>query len=718
MGKNDFDATQLTALEDVPPNAHDDVPPNAHDDDHQQAHLQHHDSNTPVRLHIKHTSAKDSKLSFARVFHHVHRLVIFACAVIYITTCIQATARTFDLLYGVALSPAPKPASTVKFMAEAIGTTTIRESPLVKTMLQGDTSPRNGTLFLTAAGYSYTPCPGFSPSMARIYKNAFMRTTFDALNETSYNLTFLDPSSMELVLPVVDCSNRLIVLSYATVGNFYYLVRSRKDPSDVAMVRIMMSNQDYKIPSQTGEGPAAVGTVTFVRDLRDPSIDHHFVISLGYPFERFNFRAAYYVGTTKLGAWQLRIIPSTGLKEIFKSVETSSRSGFFIKAETEQSNVNTHIWVLPTTPLEALTTSQWRNKPVLRNSWAWVHFLQLLLAIAMIMNLVILVLVMYQKLRVGKLWIGDAFVSVYDTLHLRGILVLVSWYMDEFWAVHEFCLSDANTFTQIEAITVFPEVLSADLRSIYISLCGLLGILFKVRVDPFLGFSSFEIAYQNRKAILKWFPTLVAQAQEHALNQYISGLATGNKYQQLISPMFFWTTARLGNRSPAFVFTMLFPILFGLFSILAYIVAHKVYLRLYPEQIHILHSRATATSGNEEALLALQRKLTFFELATGAELQNRFGYLAEYENALFIKGVKHASADGVYSNGFVIANSKFLMQTEDFWAVLLMKLLRYRYQNIYVYELEGTTVKQTARLVYPQTLSWSDLFHLNITNLS
>lgn len=713
MGKNDFDAKQLTVLEDLPPSAHHHDAAAGHEP---QPHLQH--SNTPVRSHVKHSSETSSRLSLWRVYHHVHRLMILVCAVVYIATCIQATARTFDLLYGVALSPAPKPASTAKLMAEAVGTTTLRESPLVKTMLAGDTNPRNGTLFLTAAGYSYTPCPAFSPNMARIYTNAFMRMTFDALHETSYNLTFLDPATTELVVPVVDCSNRLIVLSYATVGNFYYVVRSRKDPSDVAMVRIMMSNQDYKIPSQTGEGPAAVGTVTYVNDLRAPSVDHHFVISLGYPFERFNFRAAHYVSTTDTGSWQLRIIPSTGLREIFKYVETSSRSGFFIKAETEQSNVNTHIWVLPSSPREALTTSQWRNKPVLRNSWAWVHLLQLLLAIAMIMNIAILVLIMYQKLRLGKLWIGDAFVSVYNMLHLRGLLVLVSWYMDEFWAVHEFCLSDANTFTQIEAITVFPEVLSTDLRSIYISLCGLLGILFKVRVDPFLGFISFEIAYQNRKAILQWFPTLVTQIQAHALNQYVSGLATGNKFQQLISPMFFWTTALLGNRSPSFVFTMLFPILLGLLAVLTYIGGRKVYLRLYPDQIHILHSRATATSGNEESLLALQRKITLFELATGAELQNRFGYLAEYENALFIKGVKHASADGIYSNGFVIANSKFLMQTEDFWAVLLMKLLRYRYQNIYVYELEGTTVKQTARLVYPQTFSWTDLFHLNITNLS
>lgn len=717
MGKDAFDTQQLTALEDHP------VGNNDHGNHANHSHVNNqHGGASPVKLHLKHTTDKEKGLSFWRVWHHVHRLMIVTCAILYITTCIQATTATLDLLVGKALSPAPKPASTVKYMAEAIGTTTLRASPMVKTMLQDDTSPRNGTLFLTESGHSYTPCPAFPPEMKRIYTDAFMRSVYDAVvSDVSYNLTFLDPDDIELILPVVDCSNRLILLSYSTVGNFHFLVRNRNDPDRVSMLRLMMSNQDYKISSQTGEGPAAVATLTFISDLQAEQADHHFIISIGYPFEKFNFRAAYYVSTTEYGLWRLRIIPATGRKEIFKYVETALRSGFYIKAETEQANINTHIWVLPSTPIEALTTSQWRNKPGLRNSWAWVHLLQLLLAIALISNIVILGFVTCRKLTMGKLWIGDAFVAVYDVLHLRGFLVLFSWYMDEFWAVHEFCLSDANKYTPIEEITVLSEVVEADLRSIYVTLCGLLGILFRERVDPVLGFITFEIAYESRHGILNLFPSIVESVQIHAYNQYVGGIATDNKYQQLISPMFFWSTRHLENRSGSFVMKMLFPVFTGLIVVVAYIIAKKIYRHYYPDLIHIQHSRATATSGasgNEEALLALQRKLTIFELATGAELQNRFGYLADYENCLFIKGVKHASADGIYGNGFVIANSKFLMQTDDFWAILLMKILRFRYQNIYVYEIEGTTVKQTARLVYPQTLSWADLFNLGITSLS
>jgi hypothetical protein len=37
---------------------------------------------------------------------------------------------------------------------------------------------------------------------------------------------------------------------------------------------------------------------------------------------------------------------------------------------------------------------------------------------------------------------------------------------------------------------------------------------------------------------------------------------------------------------------------------------------------------------------------------------------------------------------------------------------------VYVYEVEGNSVQQTARLVYPDTLTWKDLSHLNTAILS
>ncbi|KAF1318979.1 hypothetical protein FI667_g13503, partial [Globisporangium splendens] len=105
-------------------------------------------------------------------------------------------------------------------------------------------------------------------------------------------------------------------------------------------------------------------------------------------------------------------------------------------------------------------------------------------------------------------------------------------------------------------------------------------------------------------------------------------------------------------------------------------------------------------------------------MATGAALQNRYGVVSDYVNCWYIKGMKYASADGIYCNGFVIANDKFLVATVDLLSIILMKIIRYRFQNVYIYDVDGNTVNQRARLAYPQTISWSDLMHININVLS
>jgi hypothetical protein len=47
-------------------------------------------------------------------------------------------------------------------------------------------------------------------------------------------------------------------------------------------------------------------------------------------------------------------------------------------------------------------------------------------------------------------------------------------------------------------------------------------------------------------------------------------------------------------------------------------------------------------------------------------------------------------------------NHKFLVQTRDLWSIL-----RKQFRNIYVYEVNGGTVQQTVRLVYPHMLTFA-----------
>lgn len=79
--------------------------------------------------------------------------------------------------------------------------------------------------------------------------------------------------------------------------------------------------------------------------------------------------------------------------------------------------------------------------------------------------------------------------------------------------------------------------------------------------------------------------------------------------------------------------------------------------------------------------------------------------------------MKFASADGIYCSGYVIMNGKFLVSSKDLLAIAMMKVVNTRFTVVYAYEVDGNTVKDTARLVYPETFTWTDLWHLNVSVL-
>lgn len=476
-------------------------------------------------------------------------------------------------------------------------------------------------------------------------------------------------------------------------------------------------------PRSASGGPTALATLTIVNDTSAsaPDTEHIFIVSLGYPFSKFKFRVASLVGTTARGLWQLEVLPWVAKGEILKTIYTASRTGFYLTSEDEQSNTNNHIWKLFPRPLDSVVKIEYNNIAMLYNTWAWVRITQGFVALILFSNLVILFLIFFRNLQAGKIWIGDAFVSSLGVINAQGVWVMMYWYIEEFWTISEFCIHDANNAAGLEYIHVYPSILRADLLAIYMSISSWIGMLLKDRVDPIIVIITFVIGYENRASIREQFASVNDAVKATALQQYISGYLNSNPYQQQLSPMMSLATRKLKGISKDFLSNVLFPVFLMLMLVVLYIIVRKVFFRFFPEKLHVLRSKltgGTGTSENEELLLAKRSNYTMFEIATGAEMRNRFGMLTDYETCVFIKGVKYATADGIYSNGFVIANQKFLLQTEDYWYIVLMKLLRWRYINIYVYEVSGTTVQQRARLVYPQTLSWTDLMCLNLKILS
>lgn len=667
----------------------------------------------------KRQKIKFKKVSFAQLWRLLYRLIVLVAAVCYASISFLAVIEAQGLLreeIGELVSEGSFTSNALKLQ---IGTTTLRESPLVTDFLRNDTSPRNETIYLDVNGASLDAC-AMSLSAQAIYSALNLRTVYASVaRDTAYNLSFVAENVTELIAPIVVCDVQTVVTGFPSLGVFNYLVRAVAHPDDVYIMTITFANQIYKINSQKEIGPAGVGTLTFVNDLRATRVDCHYIVSLGYPYEPLNFRVYTLTGLSDRGSWILTGIRNGDPDDLSKIVRVSTRSGFFIENDAVQANIFTERWLIPNDPIRAVTGSEWVTKPYVYDQWAWVHFIHIVFGVTLLSSLVVLVLISYRNFVTGRLWIGDGFVAVSQRTTLRTALVLATWYMNGFWALLEFCVFTANETSPMTHLKIGVTVIYADLLTLYIGFCGILGRVFRERIDPLLVVVSFHVGFVNRVAMVRWFPRVVTSVGSFSSAFYYSGMLPPMDGQSKVSPMRFWTPHNVHPVPAHIIASTLMPIFSMAGFVLLYIVMKKVYRYFYPDPLHIVRlTGKSAPSEDETSMRQRLATLTVFEIATGAKLANRFGVLAEYDNCLFIKGMKFATPDGIYSSGFVIASEKFLIQADDVWVILLMKLLRLRFTNLYMYEVKGSMVEQRARLVYPDTFTLSDLLRLNMNVLS
>ncbi|KAF1772072.1 hypothetical protein GQ600_4122 [Phytophthora cactorum] len=232
---------------------------------------------------------------------------------------------------------------------------------------------------------------------------------------------------------------------------------------------------------------------------------------------------------------------------------------------------------------------------------------------------------------------------------VRGLLVFASWYVNGEWTLLEFCISNANDLTGTQLVPIHSEIVHADLMVMFLSLFGLVGHIFKERIDPTVGVFLYEAIHDNRQPIVKMAPavfkTVAPTRTRNIVLELLQSQTCNVKYLQENIP------------------DPLAPSLTG---------------------------RSADRSTNERAAMAQKGNLTNFEISTGAELQARYGY--------------------------VVVNGKYLVATEDLLTIAMIKAIQTRFINVYAYEVDGYTVQRTARLVYPNTFSWNDLFHLTLTS--
>ncbi|KAG6969973.1 hypothetical protein JG688_00005084 [Phytophthora aleatoria] len=654
----------------------------------------------------------------ARFIRLVHRLAVFAFAILYVEISLHSFSTAMIILHGSVSHDLPVQTHKASLILDYAGTSTIEASPLVQQVLKGTTSPRSTSLYLeTATTQSSTGCSNARNFNAEIYSNEFLRFIFSSLQmHASHNLSYV--TELELVAPVIDCTFDLLTFGDQTAARVYYLVRRKSNTTDVMLLSTSLSVQDYAVDKQFQRGPATLLLVAAIDDVRATTITHHIAVAFNYPYvAEPAFAYSELVGVDGDNYWQLQTLANPRTQDPAKFVRTARLFGRYLSDPTAQSNIEIAHWGLPSDPVAELGSWLWHSRAVLHDSWAWTHAVHGVFAINVIFNLSVLLFVMYRCIRKGHFWVGDAFSTISNMLLYRGLIVLLCNHLNGYWTVTKMCISVGDSITGLHAIYYRPELVHADLLAIFLNVASFLSYIARERVDPLFVFATFEIGWGYRAELTKLYPGLKKNIVNFAVADVTNGLLSVSPGLDGLSPMELMTAYEVVESRQRVVSSAVISIFSPLVLIAAYVVVRKA--------VRYVNTPVSSDKGTSRRRAGVytegsqQNDLTSFETATGAGLIKRFGVISGYENYIMREDRLTATIDAVYGNGFLVVKGKFLIGAQDLMPLLLMKLTRVRFTNIFVYEIkEKSSVEEAAQLVYPSTISWDDLWHLDVTTLT
>ncbi|KAJ8548704.1 hypothetical protein ON010_g10968 [Phytophthora cinnamomi] len=657
------------------------------------------------------------RLSKRHALGLVDRIVVIASAFMYISVSMAATWRTVQVLFSMQNPTEVYEAYTASLITSYMGQGLIYDSPLVQDVLGGDTSPRDFAVFLESETRTSTEgCSEVPLFNSDIYNYVFLSQGFEKMvNDTAYSISTL--AELELVTVVVDCSFTRLKLGDTSAVRVFDLLRSKMDDKVLYVATVSLSVQNYEVPAHSKAGPALLGMVTIVGNMQEETIERFYAVALTYPFQRpLEFQMYEFVGITNASYLELRSVPRDRLTESAHYLLTAKEHGFY--DGNDQSNIRYTYTLLESDALKSLTRWKWLGESSIADSWAWVHGIHCIYGLQTVFSLGVLLLVVYQNFITGRIWIGDPFASTSTAIFiLRGILVMVTWYVNSFWNLYEFALCNAALLSGSEIVRVHEEMVHADVLVVYLSIVAIISSVIRERISPSIAIFLFEIIHKHRLVFIRMSPAVLRVIVDYSDKVFSMQDVTVDPVVATMSPLGLSTAFQIPRKDGVFLAASFFPKISMLCFIAWYALMRKVYRRFRPDSARPISIVSTEQSGTEKATLALKGNLTNFEISTGAELQTRFGIISDYRNYVYFKGMKFASADGVYCSGYVIVNGKYLMRAKDLTAVVVIKLLSANVTNVHVYEVEGNTVKDTARLVLAETIAWKDLWWLNVTVL-
>ncbi|KAG6622530.1 Glycerol-3-phosphate dehydrogenase [Phytophthora cinnamomi] len=649
----------------------------------------------------------------------LHRLLVFGIALWYVVISVEAFLTSVTVLRGYETKDLGTTVHQAELITGYAGRSTINKSPLVQSVLSGSTEPRNDTIYLeTESTHSFTGCSIFEGSDSSVYSNTFTRFLFTSLqHHAADNLTYLQ--ELELIAPVVDCTFDLLMSSDEEVTQLrvYYLTRWNST-NDTLLLSTSMSTQDFEVTQQYQSGAALLATIAAIDDMQATQVTHNFALAFNYPYEEYpQFTSCELIRVEDDNYWLFNSLPRADSVDPAKEVRTAYRTGGYIDDPVAQSNFEIVHWDLPNDPATELTDWKWHAFASLRDSWAWTHSIHGIFALVVLFDLGVLLFVIYQRVRKGHFWVGDAFATISNSLLYRGVLIFLSNHFNGYWTLTEMCLAIGHDIGGRRPIHYRPELAHADLLTFFMNVTSVLSYLFRERIDPMLAFAAFELGFAYRVELVHAIPALRKIVVNFAENDYWLGLINVSPFLERLSPMKFWTIHPITADRKLVVMSTVVCIFSTMCWLVVYIIARKAFRYMTGGSDAAKRRSSRYVAKEDDA--SVQDGLTSFETATGAALRKRYGVISGYDNYAIRDSKRYASIDAVYGNGYLAANSKFLVATEDIFSLLVMKLTRVRFTNIYVYSiLADGGVNQTAQLVYPHTIPWHDLAHLGVMKLS
>lgn len=643
------------------------------------------------------------------------RLGVLVAAIWYVLISCETVIVSTSVLRGME-SHAVEPETYSSSLIESyIGSSTINKSRLVVDVLDNITTPQGGVIFLESKEkYSSIGCSTVVSFNTDLYSATYLHFMFAQFqSDLAYEITLM--ADLELITPVVDCTFTGLVDRDDAAAKVYYLVRRASNPSHLLVLSTTMSVQNYFVDQQHQIGPALFATIAVLDDMSVGELDYLFAIAPNYPYAADpKFIVCEFIEITAAGFWRIREIPIHPLVDPVRDIRTVFGSGFYIDGPDAQSNIKNWYWVLQKTPTAELSKWEWHGLTRLQDSWGWTHYIHAVFAFYIAFHLGVLIFIMYRGLKQKRLWLGDAFAAISNALLYRGILVLVSNHLNGYYTWSEYSVALGYELADISVAPIYyrAELLQADLLTLYLNVASVMSYASGERIHPLLAVASFISGFHYR----------VVQADSSAIRipiisfaneEYASAEAEVGASLKSLSPFVLHTIHPLSMNGSRLV--ALTAAIMSIFSALIWVVLYIILKKMHRR----LMARFSKPGTNYRSSRGQIMERTQFESATGAALRRRFGVILGYDNYVEIDGRHYATPDAVYGNGFVVANKKFVVATGDLLSILLMKVTRVRFRNIFVYELTGgDTVNQTARLVYPQTIQWGDLFQLDVSKLA